>query len=61
MFSKIFKAVIPALILSSVAQAAANVDITSVGAKTLLSSKSKICNVLDYGAVGKLLLEASSP
>ncbi|TVY51695.1 Rhamnogalacturonase A, partial [Lachnellula cervina] len=51
MFFNIFKAVVPALLLSSVAQAAAQIDTTSVGAKTPLSSKSKICNVLDYGAV----------
>ena len=51
MFFNIFKAVVPALFLSSVAQAAAQIDITSVGPKTTLSAKSKICNVLDYGAV----------
>ncbi|TVY36592.1 putative rhamnogalacturonase A [Lachnellula subtilissima] len=51
MLFNIFKAVVPALFLSSVAQAAAQIDITSLGPKTALSAKSKICNVLDYGAV----------
>jgi rhamnogalacturonan hydrolase len=51
MFSNIFKAVLTAILFSSIAQAAAQVDTTAVGAKTPLSSKSTICNVLDYGAV----------
>lgn len=50
MFSNIISALlVPALLFSSVAQAA--VDLSSVGPLTPLSSKSKICNVLDYGAV----------
>lgn len=39
------------LLLSSLIHAQAQVDLTSVGPATPLSSKSKICNVLDYGAV----------
>jgi len=51
MFFNIFKAILPTLLFSSIAQAAAQVDTAAVGAKTPLSSKSTICNVLDYGAV----------
>lgn len=41
-----------ALFLSApVVNAAANIDFTSVGPSTSLSSKSTICNVLDYGGV----------
>lgn len=52
MFSNILSALlVPTLLFSSLAQAAANVDLSSVGPLTPLSSKSKVCNVLDYGAV----------
>ncbi|KAF8858219.1 pectin lyase-like protein [Acephala macrosclerotiorum] len=52
MFSKIVSALlVPTLLFSSLAQAEANVDLSSVGPLTALSSKSKLCNVLDYGAV----------
>ena len=51
MFSKLFSALLLlTLLLSSVVQAT-QVDKRSVGALTPLSSKSKICNVLDYGGV----------
>ncbi|TVY13083.1 putative rhamnogalacturonase A, partial [Lachnellula arida] len=67
MLFNIFKAVVPALLLSSVAQAAAQIDTTTIGAKTPLSSKTKVCNVLDYGGVadnktdiGPAILEAFS-
>lgn len=52
MVSKLFSALlVPAFLLPTLAQAAAQVDLTSVGPLTALSSKSKICNVLDYGGV----------
>ena len=41
--------VAPALLLSSLALGAAQVDKSKVGPLTALSSKSKVCNVLDYG------------
>lgn len=60
MFSKLVSVFVPALLLASVAQASTptsiersigNVNKRSVGALTPLSSKTTICNVLDYGAV----------
>jgi rhamnogalacturonan hydrolase len=51
MLSKVFGAIVPALFLSSLVQAQANVDTSNVGPLTALSSKSTVCNVLDYGAV----------
>lgn len=42
--------VVPALLLSSGASAT-QVDKRSVGALTPLSSKSTVCNILDYGGV----------
>jgi hypothetical protein len=52
MFSKLVSAfIVPGLLVSSLVQAQAQVDLTSVGPATPLSSKSTICNVLDYGAV----------
>ncbi|KAG4418060.1 hypothetical protein IFR04_008797 [Cadophora malorum] len=67
MFSKFISAIVPALLFSSLVQAAAQVDKTSVGPLTPLSSKSKICNVLDYGAkadnktdIGPAILSAFS-
>lgn len=39
------------LLVAPVINAAANVDLTTVGPSTPLSSKSTICNVLDYGGV----------
>lgn len=51
MFSKLFSSfALPALLLSSLAEAT-QVDKRSVGALTPLSSKTKICNILDYGGV----------
>lgn len=41
----------PSFLFSTVAGAGAQVDLSSVGPSTALSAKSKICNVLDYGAV----------
>ncbi|KUJ23727.1 pectin lyase-like protein [Mollisia scopiformis] len=50
MLSRILSALlVPSLLFSSFAQA--EVDTSSVGPLTPLSSKSTICNVLDYGAV----------
>lgn len=54
MLSKIYAALlVPFLLLSSTVEASpgALVDKSAVGALTPLSSKSKICNVLNYGAV----------
>lgn len=51
MFSKPFSSfLVPALLLSSLAEAT-QVDKRSVGALTPLSSKTKVCNILNYGAV----------
>lgn len=52
MLSKYISALlVPVLSLSSLVQAAAQVDLSTVGASTPLSAKSTICNILDYGAV----------
>jgi rhamnogalacturonan hydrolase len=53
MFSKLFSAFIVAVfLLSSLVEGlGAQVDLTSVGPSTPLSSKSKICNILNYGGV----------
>jgi len=52
MFSKIFSALlVPTLFLVSTVQAiGAVVNLDTVGPLTPLSAKSKICNVLNYGA-----------
>lgn len=47
----IFRVVVPALLFSSLAQAQAIVDKSTVGPLTTLSTKSKVCSVLDYGGV----------
>lgn len=68
MFSNIVSALlVPALLFSSLVQGAAQVDKASVGPLTPLSAKSKICNVLDYGAkadnktdIGPAILSAFS-
>ncbi|KAK0113487.1 hypothetical protein ONS96_014351 [Cadophora gregata f. sp. sojae] len=67
MFSNIISAIIPAIFFSSLAQAAAQVDKTSIGPLTPLSSKTKICNILEYGAkadnktdIGPAILSAFS-
>ncbi|KAH7379816.1 pectin lyase fold/virulence factor [Cadophora sp. MPI-SDFR-AT-0126] len=67
MFFNIISAIVPGLLFSSLVQAAAQVDKTTVGPLTPLSSKSKICNVLDYGAkadnktdIGPAILSAFS-
>lgn len=56
MFSKLISIVVPALLLTSFAQAATPTTATTInkrstGALTPLSSKTTVCNVLDYGAV----------
>ena len=50
MFSKLFSTIFLAHTLFSLTSAA-QVDLSTVGPLTPLSSKSKICNVLDYGGV----------
>ncbi|KAG4440756.1 hypothetical protein IFR05_003743 [Cadophora sp. M221] len=68
MFSSIISTLlVPTLLLSSLVQGAAQVDKSSVGPLTPLSAKTKICNVLDYGAkadnktdIGPAILSAFS-
>jgi rhamnogalacturonan hydrolase len=51
MLSKLLSSlVLPALLLSSFTDAT-QVDKRSVGALTPLSSKTKVCNILDYGGI----------
>jgi rhamnogalacturonan hydrolase len=50
MFSNMYSAFLASFLLLSFAAGEAMVDKLSVGAETLLSSKSIICNILDYGA-----------
>lgn len=38
-------------LLPTFVNAAANIDMDAIGASTSLSSKFKICNILDYGGV----------
>jgi hypothetical protein len=51
MFSKLFPSAFLSTILVSSLASATQIDKRSVGALTPLSSKTKVCNILDYGGV----------
>ncbi|KAN0092144.1 carbohydrate-binding module family 1 protein [Hyaloscypha variabilis] len=51
MFSELFSAVLLANTLFSALTSATQVDLSTVGPLTPLSSKTKICNILDYGGI----------
>ena len=51
MFSEVFSAVLLANTLFSALTSATQVDLSTVGPLTPLSSKTKICNILDYGGI----------
>jgi rhamnogalacturonan hydrolase len=51
MFSKFFPSAFLSTILVSSLASATQIDKRSVGALTPLSSKTKVCNILDYGGV----------
>jgi rhamnogalacturonan hydrolase len=51
MFSKLFSAILLANTLFSAWTSATQVDLSTVGPLTPLSSKTKICNILNYGGV----------
>jgi hypothetical protein len=51
MFSKLLSVLLLSTILLSSLASATQIDKRSVGAITPLSSKTKVCNILDYGAV----------